>query len=64
MPVPVDVDGMSVVHLRKMEHPPKLICVTPSHHDRLGYVMSMERSQELGEYAREGGAVILEDSLY
>lgn len=33
VPVPVDVDGMSVVHLRKLEHPPKLICVTPSHHD-------------------------------
>lgn len=63
VPVPVDVDGMSVVHLRKLEHPPKLICVTPSHHDPLGYVMSMQRRQELLDYAHEVGAFILEDDF-
>lgn len=62
-PVPVDQEGMSVEALRQLESPPRLICVTPSHHDPLGYVMSLRRRHELLEYAHEVGAFILEDDF-
>ena len=58
VPVPVDGEGLVVDAL-----PPgcRVICVTPSHQFPLGVTMSEARRQALLAYAREHGAVIVED---
>ena len=58
VPVPVDDEGLCVDRL-----PPhvRVICATPSHQSPTGVVMSMRRRAELLAFARERGAVILED---
>lgn len=61
--VPVDGEGISITALRNLQRPPKLIYVTPSHHDPLGYVMSMQRRQDLLQYAHQVGAFIVEDDF-
>ncbi|MBS2008769.1 MAG: PLP-dependent aminotransferase family protein [Cyanobacteria bacterium SZAS TMP-1] len=63
VPIEVDEEGMSVAALRRLQQPPKLIYVSPSHQDPLGYVMSMERRRELLEYAAATGAFIVEDDF-
>lgn len=62
-PIEVDTEGLSVAALRRLPKPPKLIYVTPSHQDPLGYVMSMPRRHELLEYAAATGAFIIEDDF-
>jgi GntR family transcriptional regulator / MocR family aminotransferase len=58
LPVPVDDEGMVVERL-----PPeaKLISVTPSHQSPTGVALSLRRRMALLAFAREHGAVVLED---
>jgi GntR family transcriptional regulator/MocR family aminotransferase len=58
VPIGVDAEGLMVERL-----PPgvRIICVTPSHQFPLGVTMSMRRREALLEFAREHGAVIIED---
>jgi GntR family transcriptional regulator / MocR family aminotransferase len=57
-PVGVDEEGLIIEQL-----PPGvgIICVTPSHQFPLGVTMSMRRREALIAFARERGAVIVED---
>ena len=57
-PVGVDEEGLIIEQL-----PPdvRVICVTPSHQFPLGVTMSLRRRQALIEFAREHGAIIIED---
>ena len=57
-PVGVDAEGFIIEQL-----PPDVgvICVTPSHQFPLGVTMSMRRREALIQFAREHGAVIVED---
>jgi GntR family transcriptional regulator/MocR family aminotransferase len=58
VPVGVDAEGLIIDQL-----PPDagVICVTPSHQFPLGVTMSTRRREALIEFARERGAVIVED---
>jgi GntR family transcriptional regulator/MocR family aminotransferase len=58
VPVGVDDEGLRVEQL-----PPdaRVICVCPSHQFPLGVAMSARRRQALLQFARERGAVIIED---
>jgi GntR family transcriptional regulator/MocR family aminotransferase len=58
VPIPVDDEGMVVERLPATT---RIICVTPSHHLPLGAVMSLRRRAALIEFARQHGAVIVED---
>jgi GntR family transcriptional regulator / MocR family aminotransferase len=58
VPVAVDAEGIVVNALPKKT---KVICVTPSHQFPLGIAMSPARRLALLDYAREHGAVIVED---
>ena len=58
VPVPVDGEGI-IVDLLPADA--KIICVCPSHQFPLGMPMSPRRRQELLWFAREKGAVIVED---
>jgi GntR family transcriptional regulator/MocR family aminotransferase len=57
-PVPVDNDGMLVEQLPAQA---RIVCVTPSHQFPLGPAMSMPRRMALLEFARQNGAVVIED---
>ena len=58
VPIGIDAEGLMVEQL-----PPdvRIICVTPSHQFPLGVSMSMRRRAALIDFAREHGAVIIED---
>jgi GntR family transcriptional regulator/MocR family aminotransferase len=58
VPVGIDEEGLIIEQL-----PPdvRVICVTPSHQFPLGVTMSLRRRQALIEFARERGAIIVED---
>jgi GntR family transcriptional regulator/MocR family aminotransferase len=58
VPVPVDAEGLVVERL-----PPRvrIVCVTPSHQFPLGVAMSARRRAALLAFARQSGAVIVED---
>jgi GntR family transcriptional regulator / MocR family aminotransferase len=58
VPVPVDEEGLIVEALPAGT---TVICVTPSHQFPLGIAMSPARRRALLAYAREHGAVIVED---
>lgn len=58
VPVPVDDEGLMIEHLPRDVG---VICVTPSHQFPLGVAMSMRRRAALIAFARERGAVIVED---
>jgi GntR family transcriptional regulator/MocR family aminotransferase len=58
VPVGVDEEGLIVEQLPANVG---IICVTPSHQFPLGMAMSMRRRQALIAFAREHGAVIIED---
>jgi GntR family transcriptional regulator/MocR family aminotransferase len=58
VPVPVDEEGLVVEALPAGTD---VICVTPSHQFPLGVAMSPRRRRALLAYAREHGAVIVED---
>jgi GntR family transcriptional regulator / MocR family aminotransferase len=57
-PVGVDAEGLIVEQLAPDVG---IICVTPSHQFPLGITMSMRRRKALVEFARQNGAVIIED---
>jgi GntR family transcriptional regulator/MocR family aminotransferase len=56
--VPVDDEGLVVERLPRGAD---IVCVTPSHQFPLGCVMSTPRRVALLEFARERGAVLIED---
>ena len=57
-PVGIDEEGLIV---EQLPSDVRVICVTPSHQFPLGVTMSLRRRQALIEFARERGAVIIED---
>ncbi len=59
--VPVDQEGLCVEEgLRRSRHF-RLVFVTPSHHQPLGHIMSLERRFALLRSAEQAGAWIIED---
>lgn len=58
VPVPVDEEGLIVEQLPRDVG---IICVTPSHQFPLGMTMSKARRKALVAFARQRGAVIVED---
>ncbi|WP_157380034.1 PLP-dependent aminotransferase family protein, partial [Burkholderia ubonensis] len=59
-PVPVDQEGLDP-RVSDLQHPPRLVLVTPSHQYPLGMVMSLARRRMLLEYARQHRCWIIED---
>jgi GntR family transcriptional regulator / MocR family aminotransferase len=57
-PVGVDEEGLMV---GRIPADARIICVTPSHQFPLGVTMSLRRRKALLEFARERGAVVIED---
>jgi GntR family transcriptional regulator/MocR family aminotransferase len=57
-PVGIDEEGLII---EQLPSDVRVICVTPSHQFPLGVTMSLRRRQALIEFARERGAVIVED---
>ena len=57
-PVGIDEEGLIV---EQLPSDVRVICVTPSHQFPLGVTMSLRRRQALIEFARERGAVLIED---
>jgi len=58
--VPVGIDGEGLI-IEQLPSDTRVICVTPSHQFPLGVTMSLRRRQALIEFARERGAIIIED---
>jgi GntR family transcriptional regulator/MocR family aminotransferase len=58
VPVGIDEEGLIV---ERLPSDVRIICVTPSHQFPLGVTMSLRRRQALIEFARERGAIIIED---
>ncbi|MEO8132895.1 MAG: PLP-dependent aminotransferase family protein [Betaproteobacteria bacterium] len=61
VPVPVDAEGLRVDAGLKLAPRFRLAFVTPSHHQPLGSVMSLERRFALLHAAEQAGAWIIED---
>jgi GntR family transcriptional regulator/MocR family aminotransferase len=61
VPVPVDHDGLRVEEGLRRSAEFRLVFVTPSHHQPLGHVMSLERRFALLRAAEKAGAWIVED---
>lgn len=62
-PVPVDSEGLQVEHLIAEKLRPKIIYVTPSHHDPSGAVLSAARRKNLLAFAHEQQSWIIEDDF-
>jgi GntR family transcriptional regulator / MocR family aminotransferase len=60
-PIPVDAQGIVVASGRRSAPNARAAFVTPSHQFPTGVVLSMTRRLELLEWARTGGAFIVED---
>ena len=60
-PVPVDEEGLDVAAGIALAPKARLACVTPSHQYPLGAVMSLKRRLALIDWARQAGALIIED---
>ena len=58
VPVGIDEEGLII---EQLPSDVRVICVTPSHQFPLGVTMSLRRRQALIEFARERGAIIIED---
>jgi GntR family transcriptional regulator / MocR family aminotransferase len=58
VPVGIDEEGLII---EQLPSDVRVICVTPSHQFPLGVTMSSRRRQALIEFARERGAIIVED---
>jgi GntR family transcriptional regulator/MocR family aminotransferase len=58
VPVGIDEEGLII---EQLPADVSVICVTPSHQFPLGVTMSLRRRQALIEFARERGAIIIED---
>jgi GntR family transcriptional regulator / MocR family aminotransferase len=62
LPIPVDRNGMQISQLKKhSDKAIKLVYVTPSHQYPRGVSLSVSRRMELLTWAKETGALILED---
>jgi GntR family transcriptional regulator/MocR family aminotransferase len=61
IPVPVDQDGIDVVHGQARAPTARMAYVTPSHHYPLGVLMSAARRMRLLEWAERQGSWIVED---
>lgn len=61
VPVPVDADGLQVAEGLRRCADFRLAFVTPSHHQPLGHIMSIERRLALLRAAERAGAWIIED---
>jgi GntR family transcriptional regulator / MocR family aminotransferase len=61
VPVPVDGEGLVVEEGLRRSRQFRLVFVTPSHHQPLGHVMSLERRFALLRSAEQAGAWIVED---
>jgi len=61
VPVPVDGEGLRVEEGLRRVRDFRLAFVTPSHHQPLGHVMSLERRFALLRSAEQAGAWIIED---
>jgi GntR family transcriptional regulator/MocR family aminotransferase len=61
VPVPVDREGLRVEEGLERSRAFRLVFVTPSHHQPLGHVMSLERRFALLRAAEQAGAWIVED---
>ncbi|WP_034838016.1 MocR-like pyridoxine biosynthesis transcription factor PdxR [Endozoicomonas numazuensis] len=61
MTCPVDNQGLILETLKKSQHPPKLIYVTPAHQYPLGAMMPLDRRMELLDWAFEQQCWIIED---
>lgn len=59
-PVPVDEEGLNPAP-PDLQHPPRLVYVTPSHQYPLGHVMSVARRKALLDFAAHSGAWVFED---
>jgi GntR family transcriptional regulator/MocR family aminotransferase len=59
VPIPVDADGLDVAALAAAD--PDAVIVTPAHSLPVGAVLAAERRLALVEWARERGALVLED---
>ena len=62
-PVPVDAEGLSLEAGRRLAPAARLAMVTPSHQYPLGTTMTLARRLALLDWARAGGAWILEDDF-
>ena len=58
VPVGIDEEGLII---EQLPSDVRVICVTPSHQFPLGVTMSLRRRHALIEFARERGAIIIED---
>jgi len=61
VPVPVDGEGLRVEEGLRRSRAFRLVFVTPSHHQPLGHIMSLERRFALLRSAEQAGAWIVED---
>jgi GntR family transcriptional regulator/MocR family aminotransferase len=62
VPISLDSQGIDVEGLSKMAAvSPKLIHVTPSNHYPMGVKMTLERREELLQYASKNGALVIEN---
>ena len=63
VPVPVDAEGLSLEAGRRLAPAARMAVVTPSHQYPLGVAMTLARRLALLDWARSGGAWILEDDF-
>lgn len=61
VPVPIDVEGISVVQGLRASPAARMACVSPSHQYPLGVTMTLRRRLELMDWAQSADAFILED---
>ncbi|MFI4986726.1 MAG: PLP-dependent aminotransferase family protein, partial [Alphaproteobacteria bacterium] len=61
--VPVDGEGLCTEDGRRLAPYARLASVTPSHHYPLGTTMSLARRLDLLDWARQSGAVVIEDDF-
>jgi len=61
VPVPVDVDGLSVARGKQLCPRAKGVYLTPAHQFPLGMTMPLDRRLAVLEWARAAGAFIIED---
>ncbi|MBZ0186830.1 MAG: PLP-dependent aminotransferase family protein [Candidatus Obscuribacterales bacterium] len=61
--VDVDQEGLIVDQLIKLDPSPKIVYVTPSHHEPTGAVLSMSRRQALLAWASQKEVFIIEDDF-
>ena len=59
--VPVDGDGISIGHLRRMTRPADAVMVTPSHQYPLGGRLPVAARLGLLDWARDADALVIED---